>query len=40
MITRKFFRERSEEEIDALRQQPEDVVQQTEPCPLREDLSD
>ena len=40
LILRKCFRKRSEDEIDQLRRQPEDIVQWLEPMPLRSDLTD
>ena len=38
MIVRKCFRKRDEDEIDSLRQQPEDMLTNIEPMPLRSDL--
>ena len=40
LIIRKCFRRREEEEIDQLRQQPDDVIASIEPMPLRNDLQD
>ena len=40
LIVRKCFRRREEDEIDNMRKQPEDVLAQVEPMPLRGDLTD
>ena len=40
MIIKKSFRRRDEDEINEIREEPEDMITNIEPMPLRSDLSD